>query len=139
MAVMQGMRLAPAGKRREQAARPGEPGDVCPGCGLWPGFDAAEVPITSVTNGVHVATWVAPEILSGAADGAAGHGDPAEEPAWDRGRQHQPGPDMGQIRRTLRGRLIAEARRRLRGSWRQRGVSESELGWIRGRLWTSTC
>ena len=29
-------------------------------CGLWPGFDIAEVPITSVTNGVHAPTWVAP-------------------------------------------------------------------------------
>ena len=101
--------------------------------GLWPGFDAAEVPITSVTNGVHVATWVAPEILSGAADGAAGHGEPAEEPAWDRAASISPAR-IWQIRRTLRGRLIAEARRRLRGSWRQRGVSESELGWIREAL-----
>ena len=26
--------------------------------GLWPGFDDAEVPITSITNGVHGPTWV---------------------------------------------------------------------------------
>ena len=26
---------------------------------LWPGFDAAEVPIGSITNGVHASTWVA--------------------------------------------------------------------------------
>ena len=26
---------------------------------LWPGFDAAEVPIGSITNGVHAPTWVA--------------------------------------------------------------------------------
>src|SRR5262249_55227038 len=30
--------------------------------GLWPGFDPDEVPIGSITNGVHAATWVAPEI-----------------------------------------------------------------------------
>ncbi|NKX51057.1 glycosyltransferase family 1 protein, partial [Arthrobacter deserti] len=30
--------------------------------GLWPGFDTEEVPITSVTNGVHVPTWVDPRI-----------------------------------------------------------------------------
>ncbi len=29
---------------------------------LWPDRDAADVPITSVTNGVHAATWVAPLI-----------------------------------------------------------------------------
>ena len=26
--------------------------------GLWPGFDADEVPIGSITNGVHAPTWV---------------------------------------------------------------------------------
>src|SRR6266480_7523750 len=31
--------------------------------GLWPGFDTREVPIGSVTNGVHTPTWVAPEIV----------------------------------------------------------------------------
>ena len=31
--------------------------------GLWPGFDVTEVPITSVTNGVHGPTWMAPELL----------------------------------------------------------------------------
>ncbi len=29
--------------------------------GLWPGFDVDEVPITSITNGVHAATWMAEE------------------------------------------------------------------------------
>ncbi len=31
--------------------------------GLWPGFDRDDVPISSVTNGVHAPTWVAREIL----------------------------------------------------------------------------
>jgi glycogen phosphorylase len=102
--------------------------------GLWPGFDAAEVPITSVTNGVHVATWVAPEILSGAEDGAPERdGEAGEGPAWDRVAEIS-AARMWQIRRTLRGRLVGEARRRLRDSWRQRGASESELGWIREAL-----
>lgn len=29
---------------------------------LWPGVDADEVPIESITNGIHSPTWVAPEI-----------------------------------------------------------------------------
>jgi starch phosphorylase len=98
--------------------------------GLWPGFDAAEVPVRSVTNGVHVATWVAPEILREAGDAAAG---PDDSPAWD--RVAGIGVDrMWEIRHMLRSRLVAEARRRLRASWRLRGVSESELGWIREAL-----
>ena len=31
--------------------------------GLWPGFDTDEVPIGSITNGVHAETWVAPELI----------------------------------------------------------------------------
>ena len=31
--------------------------------GLWPGFDSPEVPITSVTNGVHAETWVHPAVF----------------------------------------------------------------------------
>src|SRR4030095_1589589 len=30
--------------------------------GLWPGFDPEEVPIGSITNGVHAPTWVKPEV-----------------------------------------------------------------------------
>ena len=32
--------------------------------GLWPGFDASDVPITSVTNGVHAPTWTDPLLLA---------------------------------------------------------------------------
>jgi starch phosphorylase len=110
--------------------------------GLWPGFDAAEVPITSVTNGVHAATWVAPEVLSlgagparaGAAAGAGEAGEAGVPVAED-------GPDWAEaaatnldqlwkIRCVLRTRLVADTRRRLRASWRQRGSSEAELGWV---------
>src|SRR4029077_21186281 len=31
--------------------------------GLWPGFDVDEVPIGSVTNGVHAPTWVAAQMV----------------------------------------------------------------------------
>ena len=97
--------------------------------GLWPGFDTAEVPIGSVTNGVHAPSWVAPEILS-LAHGTPGEGavlaDDAE--SWER-----VAADTGriwEIRRLLRARLVAQARERLRTSWRQRGASDAELIWI---------
>ena len=97
--------------------------------GLWPGFDASEVPIGSITNGVHVATWVAPEILG--CDG--GQPGPEDGPAWDQIAETGPAR-LWEIRGGLRRRLVAEARRRLRASWRQRGVSEAELGWIQHAL-----
>jgi glycogen phosphorylase len=87
--------------------------------GLWPGFDTREVPIGSVTNGVHTPTWVAPE-----AGGLAGEGWD-----WDRAAA-APAGDIWAARHVLRSRLVAETRRRLRASWRQRGASGAELTWI---------
>ena len=37
---------------------------------LWPGFDESEVPISSVTNGVHGPTWVAREVFEQGLNGA---------------------------------------------------------------------
>ncbi len=79
---------------------------------LWPGFDAGEVPISSVTNGVHAPTWVARE-LTAAAIGA-----------------DVPAGDVWALRRTLRARLVEEVRRRAKVSWLHRGATEAELGWI---------
>ncbi len=93
--------------------------------GLWPGFDTREVPLGSVTNGVHTPTWVAPEILS--LTGTS----PGEATGWDWGRAAAaPAGELWETRHALRARLVAETRRRLRSSWRQRGASEAELTWI---------
>jgi starch phosphorylase len=95
--------------------------------GLWPGFDTAEVPIGSVTNGVHGPTWVAPEIMSLAHVGSAQ--EMAEDDAtWERAAADPAG--IFGVRGLLRARLVAETRRRLRASWVQRGASEAELTWI---------
>ena len=98
--------------------------------GLWPGFDEAEVPITSVTNGVHAPTWVAPEIfgLAGAHKRSPAAADPADDPEFWQLVAADP-RRLWEVRRVLRGRLIEQARRRLRASWRQRGASDAELIW----------
>ena len=82
--------------------------------GLWPGFDTSEVPIGSITNGVHAPTWVA----SGRSPTSATSGSAAV------GRRRG---QLWEIRRQLRARLVTETRRRLRESWRQRGASGAEL------------
>jgi glycogen phosphorylase len=99
--------------------------------GLWPGFDAGEVPISSVTNGVHTATWVAPEVL-GLAGAPAGQAS-EDGPAWDTVAATDPAR-IWETRRQLRARLVAQARQRLRASWRQRGASDAELGWTHEAL-----
>ncbi len=105
--------------------------------GLWPGFDTREVPIGSVTNGVHTPTWVAAEIGSLTRGGPGGirvssppePAEPQGEDAWARAAM-APSGELFQTRRLLRARLVAETRRRLRASWRQRGAAEAELTWI---------
>jgi starch phosphorylase len=94
--------------------------------GLWPAFDENEVPIGSVTNGVHSATWVAPEIikLGEANQEALAAGD------WEKAVSAVPDEQIWSTKRILRERLVADARRRLRKSWWRRGASEAELGWI---------
>jgi glycogen phosphorylase len=102
--------------------------------GLWPGFDADEVPITSVTNGVHAPTWVAPEVFRLAARRI---GAGRAEDALTVGGSHLwnsvvdiPDADIWELRRELREQLVSEVRERLAASWRQRGAGAAELGWI---------
>lgn len=94
---------------------------------LWPGFDPNEVPIGSITNGVHAPTWAAPQWL---ALGRELLGSEAAETAvWERLQEVEPG-HLWWIRSQLRETLVADVRDRLRRSWLERGASEAELGWI---------
>ncbi|MET9292344.1 alpha-glucan family phosphorylase [Streptomyces sp. NPDC003077] len=102
--------------------------------GLWPGFDPEEVPITSVTNGVHAPTWVAPEVFRlGARQIGAGRTEDAltvgDSRRWS-AVADIPDQAVWDLRRLLREQLVEEVRRRLRVSWRQRGAGTAELGWI---------
>jgi starch phosphorylase len=89
--------------------------------GLWSGFDQAEVPIGSVTNGVHGHTWEAREVTE-----LLGPPQPAGMP------YQGPEPSdltLWELRTALRARLVGEVRRRVREAWLQRGASIPELGW----------
>ncbi|WP_433599456.1 alpha-glucan family phosphorylase [Nocardia sp. CA-135953] len=95
---------------------------------LWSGFDATEVPIGSVTNGVHAPTWAAREWF----DKAREHIGPElveEARGWEKLRDF----DLGELwatRNALRAILVAEVRRRVRASWLERGAASAELGWV---------
>jgi starch phosphorylase len=93
-------------------------GDVSRGMfgGLWEGFDTDEVPIGSVTNGVHGHTWEAREVgelIGRPGDSTEGVGD----------------AELWGLRNSLRARLVDEVRRRVRAAWLERGASTSELSW----------
>jgi starch phosphorylase len=100
--------------------------------GLWPGFDSDEVPITSITNGVHAPTWVDQEVVELATReiGAKLVEDGRVWTEIDKISDTQ----IWELRRSLRVKLVDEARTRLRASWFGRGASEAELGWVAGVL-----
>ena len=95
---------------------------------LWPGRPAADVPITSVTNGVHLATWMAPllrELLAGYLG-----------PNWE-ARQADPGvwaavetiPDheLWEVHCHLKARLVEWTRERTRARRLRLGATAAEL------------
>jgi starch phosphorylase len=92
--------------------------------GLWPAFDAAEVPISSITNGVHAPTWMAREIIELL---------PSAPESFE-SVDTVDGAALWRTKRLLRERLVQDVRRRLRESWLQRGSAASELGWVDSAL-----
>jgi starch phosphorylase len=94
--------------------------------GLWPGFEHSEVPITHVTNGVHVPTWVDPKLAALAAT-HFGSGV-LDSPDWSRAYQ-VPDAEVWALRRELRSALVEDVRRRVRSSWKKRGAGDAELAW----------
>jgi starch phosphorylase len=97
---------------------------------MWPGFDESEVPIGSITNGVHAPTWAAPQWIELARELVGEDlGSLSEADTWQRLQQVDPG-HLWWIRSQLRELLIGDVRARVRRSWLERGASDAELGWI---------
>ncbi|MGV1088351.1 MAG: alpha-glucan family phosphorylase, partial [Mycobacterium sp.] len=95
---------------------------------LWQGFDATEVPIGSITNGVHGPTWAAREWMELGRE-LAGSAEALREPSvWQRLQDVHPG-HIWWIRSQLRARLVEDVRRRIHRSWLERGAIDAELGW----------
>jgi starch phosphorylase len=96
--------------------------------GLWSGFDSSEVPISSITNGVHAPTWVAREVFE-LAEREIGPDLTQSGQAWEAiGKINDRA--VWELRRTLRAKLVEDARKRVRQSWTERGASNAELGWV---------
>lgn len=97
--------------------------------GLWPGIDVDDVPIGSITNGVHARTWVSSEM-----------NDLLERyvlPEW-----HEAGPDrwarlnearedeLWRVLQENRQRMIGYVRARLRQRHLARGASDADTAWV---------
>jgi starch phosphorylase len=97
---------------------------------LWPGFDERDVPIGSITNGVHAPTWTARELLDmGSQTSSQGDLMDASGDVHYDGVDSIKAADLWSLRRTLRSRLVDEVRRRIRETAISRGATEAEVGW----------
>jgi glycogen phosphorylase len=96
---------------------------------LWAGFDTGEVPIGSITNGVHARSWAAPQWLQLGQELAGSDSSFSDPGVWLRVNEVD-GGHLWWIRSQLRALLVEDVRARLHRSWLVRGAPEGELGWI---------
>lgn len=80
---------------------------------LWPGIEVDEVPIDSVTNGVHARTWVSPEISDLVTRAVLPNWDQAEDKDWARVDAISD-DQLWRAREQGRERLVGVVRGRLR-------------------------
>ncbi|BDZ46398.1 alpha-glucan family phosphorylase [Naasia aerilata] len=94
--------------------------------GLWPGFDQADVPITSVTNGVHAPTWTDPMLLRLAEDKLG----TIDTTVADWRSKSVSDEDLWRVRGQMREQLVADARERIRDAWQQQNPGSVVPTWI---------
>ncbi len=95
--------------------------------GVWPGLSEEEVPIDSVSNGVHLPSWVAPELADlsaqlGRAEGQRDGGDPR------RRADDLPSRELWERHERLRAELVHFARARLASQLARQGAGPTEVG-----------
>lgn len=93
----------------------------------WAAFPESEVPVTSITNGVHIRSWISWEMvqLLDRYLGPRWMEDPTDLSAWDRVAQI-PDEELWRTHERRRERLIHFVRRCLTHQLEQRGSSEHE-------------
>ena len=95
---------------------------------IWPTLPVAEVPIASVTNGVHTQTWVSPELgeLLDRYVGVPWDDQPTDFAVWKRVDQI-PDSELWRTHARAKQKLVAFARARLKAQALRRGASPAEV------------
>lgn len=94
---------------------------------LYPGFDVPEVPIGSVTNGVHRRTWTSAH-MDDLYKKALGDVDISSLSDWS-ALSTLTDHELTVTRDALRADLVEMARDHVKQSWLRRGADEAELAW----------
>jgi starch phosphorylase len=95
---------------------------------VWPGLPENEIPIISITNGVHAPSWISRD-MAGLYDrylGPRWREDAGEYGLWSR-VHHIPDEELWRTHERRRERLVAFARSRLRVQLEARGAPPSDL------------
>ncbi len=100
---------------------------------LWADLDAEEVPIASVTNGVHAGTWVSDEMDDLLGRYVLPEWDEADHERWSR-ITDAPDDELWRVLEQGRARLVGFARRHLRVAATNLGGSSSDTAWIDNAL-----
>ena len=97
---------------------------------LWPDIPVNEVPITSITNGVHIKSWLSEEMnsLYERYLGANWAEDITGGANWDAVEQI-PDEEFWRIHQRSRESLISFARARLKAQMQRKGTYHTELNW----------
>ena len=95
---------------------------------IWPTLPEVEVPISSITNGVHTQTWISPEIgqLYDRYLGIQWEEEPTNFDIWQR-VEHVPDGELWRTHERCRERLVAFARSRLKMQLKRRGSPPAEI------------
>ena len=95
---------------------------------VWPGTPLEEVPIGSITNGIHLRTWVSGEMqeLFNRYLGGEWAEDSSNPASWHRVDQI-PNTELWRAHERARETLVSYARRRLRTQLKRRGAPKPEV------------
>jgi starch phosphorylase len=95
---------------------------------LWPYRSEEEIPIGHITNGVHVSTWLAPQIrfLYDRVLPNNWYLRTGEPDVWS-GFEHVTAGELWETHQSLKSRLIVYARNRLTKAAQKRGATDEEI------------
>lgn len=95
---------------------------------IWPGVPEAELPISSITNGIHIPSWIGTPmaVLYDRYLGDSWRQDPSRADNWA-GLEKMPERELWQAREEQRQQLLAFTRRRLANRLAARGAGQEEI------------
>ncbi len=102
---------------------------------LWPDLPKEEIPIKSVTNGIHAKTWLSPELnsLYERYLGANWSDEAIDKSVWSNIDQ-VPDEEFWRIHQRGKERLVSFARNSLKKQMQRRGAYHTEFGWAEEAL-----